>query len=175
MEPLVQTTRRSLIVGATAASLLAPAAPALAIVPDRYHSLMQRIMGLTWIGQGRTPSDRFKSGQFVMAIGMSFSLNSDWSYDGKMIEKVNLEGSVYESHSLISGECWVIGDEAGVSIYKMRYVRQDPLPAPFGWGTSKGDFRLYNDSQRKGRFTMQGVLTDDIDGTRIQVNLIDAD
>ena len=171
----MQITRRSLIAGAGATTLLFGAVPARAIVPERYHTLMRRVMGLTWVGQGRIPSDRFERGVFVAAIGMSFTLNTDWSFTGAMVEKANIEGSIYEGFSDISGECWVIGDEAGLSIYRMRHVKGTPLPAPYTWGTSKGDFRFFNDSQRKGRFTMQGVLIDDADGSRVQVNLIDAD
>lgn len=171
----ILTTRRSLIAGAAAAGLLAPVAPARAIVPEPYHTLMRRVMGLVWIGTSRTPSDRFASGQFISRIAMQFDLANDWSFTGQMVEKATIEGRDYTGELTISGECWVIGDAAGLSIYKMKVIRGTPLPEPFAWGTSKGDFRFYNDSDRKGRFTLQGVLTDDNDRTQFTVSLIDAD
>lgn len=171
------TTRRSLIAGAgaAAAGLLAPLSPAHAIVPDRYHTLMRRVMGMTWGGTSRTSSDQFETGQFVSRIAMAFELAIDWSFTGHMIEKANIEGKDYQGEMAISGECWVIGDKAGLSIYKMQVLRGTPLPDPFTWGTSRGDFRFYNDSNRPGRFTLQGVLIDDADRTQYTVSLVDSD
>lgn len=171
----MQTTRRSFVAGAAAATLLGRAAPAAAIVPESHHELMRKLMGLTWIGQSRTPSERFNGGYFVVALGFSFSLNKDWSYEGAMVEKFNLSGREYEGHSKIWGEAWVIGSDVGMSIYRSQPVQGTPLPEPMSWGTTKGDLRFYNDSARKGRFTLQGVMTNDQDGVRSTVTLIDAD
>lgn len=171
----MQTTRRSFVAGAAAATVLGRAAPLGAVVPASHHDLMRRLMGLTWIGQSRTPSDRFNGGYFVVAIGFSFTLRADWSYEGAMVEKFDLGGRDYEGHSKIWGEAWVIGSEVGVSIYRSQPVKGTPLPEPMSWGTSKGDFRFYNDSDRKGRFTLQGVMTNDQDGNRSSVVLVDAD
>lgn len=171
----MQTTRRSFVGGAAAATLLGRAAPAAAMVPESHHELMRRLMGLTWIGQSRIPSDRVRGGYLVVGIGFGFTLNSDWSYEGAMVEKFTLGGSQYEGHSRIWGEAWVIGSDVGVSIYRSQAVKGTPLPAPMSWGTTKGDFRFYNDSARKGRFTMQGVMTSDQTGVQSSVVLVDAD
>ena len=168
-------TRRCAILGATAASLLAPAAPAAAIVPEPYHALMRRVMGLTWAGQSRTPSNQFEGGEFVSGVGMQFRLDPDWSFEGTMFEVMKLEGSEYKGVYAITGECWVIADKAGLSIYRMKVLSGTPLPAPYEWSTSKGEFRFYNDSDRPGHFTMQGMLTDDVDRTQFRVELTDRD
>lgn len=171
----MQTSRRSFVAGAAAATLLARAAPAAAIVPEKYHDLMRRLMGLTWIGQSRTRSDQFAGGYFNVAIGFSFTLNTDWSFEGAMVEKFELSGRKYEGFSRIWGEAWVIGSDVGMSIYRSQPFKGTPLPEPMSWGTSKGDFRFYNDSNRKGRFTLQGVMTNDQDGSQSTVVLNDAD
>lgn len=171
----MQISRRSLIAGATAATLLAPAGRARAVVPASHHELMRRLMGLTWIGQSRTPAEQFSGGYLSVGIGFTFTLNSDWSYEGAMVEKFTLRGQNYEGWSKIWGEAWVIGTDVGVSIYKSQPVKGTPLPEPMSWGTSKGDFRFYNDSSRKGRFTMQGVMTNDQSRVQSSVILVDAD
>lgn len=171
----MQTTRRSFVVGAAAATLLGRAAPVAAIVPATHHELMRKLMGLTWIGQSRTPSDQFSGGYLSVGIGFAFTLNSDWSYEGAMVEKFDLRGRKYEGYSQIWGEAWVIGTDVGVSIYRSKHFKGTPLPEPMSWGTSKGDFRFYNDSTRKGRFTMQGVMTNVQSGMQSSVILVDAD
>lgn len=171
----MHTSRRSLIVGAAAASLLAPAAPALAIVPDHYQTLMRRVMGLGWYGQARIRADQFVGGQFVSTMGMKFNLNPDWSFDGLMLETVRLEGGQFDAKSSIWGDCWVIADKAGLTISRMRLIEGDRLPQPYSWGSSTGTFRFYNDSDRSGHFTLQGTLRDDQDGTVIEVQLSDMD
>lgn len=155
--------------------MLAPAAPALAIVPDRYQTLMRRVMGLGWIGRARIQSDQFEGGQFISTMGMKFNLNPDWSFDGLMLETVRIEGGQYEARSTIWGDCWVIADKAGLSISRMRLIEGDRLPQPYSWGSSTGTFRFYNDSERDGHFTLQGTLRDDQDGTLIEVQLNDMD
>jgi hypothetical protein len=57
----------------------------------------------------------------------------------------------------------------------MKVLSGTPLPAPYEWSTSKGEFRFYNDSDRPGHFTMQGMLTDDVDRTQFRVELTDRD
>ncbi len=167
------TTRRSILAGATAAALFSPTAPAAAIVQDRFHTLMRKVMGLTWIGQARTRSDQFAGGEFVSAIGMKFQLADDWSYRGIMMEQLNLEDTDYTGKFEISGECWTIGDDAGVSIYRMRLIDGTPLPSPMSWGTSTADMRFHNDSARPGHFALQGIMTSQGDGTKFRLNLTD--
>lgn len=168
-------TRRSLIAGAGAAALISKVQPAHALVQERFHDLMRRVMGLTWVGQNRSYNDQFQGGELVTAIGMSFSLRSDWSYEGAMVEVLNYEGTKYKSHLRITGECWTIGSDAGVSIYNSELIEASALPEGFSWDLVKGDFRFYNDSNRKGRFTLQGIMTNRRDGSQSRVNMIDAD
>lgn len=171
----MESTRRSFIAGASAAALLGIAAPIRAIVPDRYQTLMRRVMGLGWYGQGMIRSDQFVGGQFISTIGMKFNLNSDWSFDGIMLETIRIENSKYEAQSTIWGDCWVIADKAGLTISKMRLDEGSRLPQPYTWGSSKGEFRFYNDSERPGRFALSGKLRDVQDGTIIEVQLNDMD
>ncbi|WP_374530244.1 hypothetical protein [Novosphingobium sp.] len=167
--------RRAMIAGSAAAALLAPAAPASAIVQDRFQTLMRRVMGMTWIGTARTRSDQFVGGEFVSAIGMKFALAEDWSYRGIMMEQLNLDNSTYTGKFEISGECWTIGDDAGVSIYNMRLIEGSPLPSPYSWGPSKADMKFYNDSSRPGKFSLQGIMTSLEDGTKFTIALSNSD
>ena len=169
----VLTTRRSLIAGATAAGLLGPITPARAIVPEPYREAVRQLMAMKWMGRSSTKSDQYRGGEFSTGILMKFQLNDDFSFIGAMLENLKLENVDYMGQFRISGEAWVIGGEIGMSIYKMQFLKGDPLPAPLAWGTSKGDFRFYNDSSRKGHFTMHGVLTDDVDRTQFKVILVD--
>lgn len=167
--------RRRFIAGAGAAALAGMSAPARALVPDSHAELLRHLMGLIWIGKSWTKSDLFRGGELLMQIGMSFDLKTDWSYTGAMVLRVNLAGDDYEGHFTIAGECWVIGTDVGVSIYRSQLVEGTPLPRDFAWGTSKGDFRFYNDSGRKGHFTLQGQMRDDADGTPSRVIMVDSD
>ncbi len=165
--------RRAVLAGATAASLLAPIAPARAIVPERYRDPVRQLMAMTWIGLSKTKAEAFSGGEFVTALMMKFQLNDDFSFTGAMLEYMKLENREYQGRFTISGEAWVIGSDVGMSIYRMQFLRGDPPPPPLAWGTSKGDFRFYNDSNRPGHFTMQGIMTDDRDGTQFRVIMND--
>lgn len=167
------TTRRSLIAGAAAAGLFGPITPAGAIVPERYRDPVRQLMAMTWMGRSSTKSDQYRGGEFSTGIMMKFRLNDDFSFTGGMLENLKLDGVDYMGQFRISGEAWVIGGEIGMSIYKMQFLKGDTPPAPLGWSTSTGDFRFYNDSSRKGHFTLQGVLIDDVDRTQFRVILVD--
>ena len=54
--------RRAVLAGATAASLLAPIAPARAIVPERYRDPVRQLMAMTWIGLSKTKAEAFSGG-----------------------------------------------------------------------------------------------------------------
>ncbi len=170
-------SRRSLIAGATASAtgLLFPVSPARAIVPERYREPVRELMGMTWLGMRRTKSADYRGGEFRTAIMMRFQLNDDFSFKGALLELLTLGGREYYGHFRTYGEAWVIGSEVGMSIYRMEFLKGDPPPQPLTWSTSKADFRFYNDSSRPGRFTMQGVMTDDGDGTRFEAILNDKD
>ena len=166
--------RRRFIAGASAAGLMVQAAPAAALVQERFHTLMRHVMGLTWVGQARARDDNFEGGEVVTALGLKFGLRDDWSYEGAMMEILNYGGQHYKATFKITGECWTIGNDAGVSIYRSQLMERDPLPEGFEWNTSRGDFKFYNDSNREGHFTLQGLLTSDTDGAVSRVNLTDA-
>jgi hypothetical protein len=170
---MIDLTRRNAIAGLGAGMMLGLASPARALVQEPFHTLMRRVMGLTWVGQARSYDDQFEGGELVTAIGMHFSLNDDWSYEGAMIEILNYGGAKYRSAHRITGECWTIGGEAGVSIYNSTIEEASALPQGFSWAPVKGDFRFYNDSNRKGHFTLQGILTNTRDGGQSRVNMID--
>lgn len=173
--PLITPSRRSFIAGASAAVLAGLPSPAAALVQDRFQTLMRRVMGLTWVGTARSKDDSFQGGELVTALGMKFTLMDDWSYDGAMLEVLNYGGRRYSGKFRISGECWTIGNDAGVSIYRSELIESDPLPERFAWNTVRGDFRFYNDSSRAGHFTLQGIMTNSGNGAGSQVNLRDAD
>ena len=171
---MLPPSRRAFLIGAGAATLAAGIRPAHALVQERFQTLMRQVMGLMWVGQARSYNDQFEGGELVTAIGMKFELRADWSYEGAMVEALNYNGNVYKAFHRIEGECWTIGDEAGVSIYRSELIEASALPSNFAWSTVRGDFRFYNDSNRKGHFTLQGILTN-TDGGQSRVIMNDSD
>lgn len=168
-----QCTRRSLLAGATAAAVLAPATPALALVQERFQTLMRRVMGLSWVGQSRTGNERFEGEELVTALGMKFDLRPDWSFEGAMIEILNYNSTTYRGLFRITGECWTIGEQAGLSIYRSELVERDRLPDGLAWSSYRGELKFYNDSSREGHFTLKGILIDDVDRSEYRVRLVD--
>lgn len=171
----IHANRRKFVLGAGALALTTAARPAHALVQDRFQTLMRHVMGLMWVGQSRTENDQFEGGDLVTALGMKFSLMSDWSYEGVMLEVLNYNDTKYKGVFKITGECWTIGDDAGVSIYRSELMERDQLPKNLEWNTYRGDFKFYNDSNRKGHFTLQGIMTSTGGGPVSRVNLIDAE
>jgi hypothetical protein len=169
--PSVALTRRRFSLGLGAA--LAFSTSARAIVPERYTSLMRRVMGLHWRGRLRFDADFIEGGEFISQLDMDFSLDANWDFTGKMVEKMQWGDTIYSGLSAIWGNCWVIGNEAGLSITRMRNISGDTLPNNFAWGTSTGDFRFHNDTDRPGHFIIQGVMRSDRDGTISKVSMID--
>lgn len=142
-------------------------------MPERYTSLMRRVMGLHWRGRLRFDADFIEGGEFISQLDMDFSLDANWDFTGKMVEKMQWGDTIYSGLSAIWGNCWVIGNEAGLSITRMRNISGDTLPNNFAWGTSTGDFRFHNDTDRPGHFIIQGVMRSDRDGTISKVTMID--
>jgi hypothetical protein len=169
----MQFDRRTMLAGTAGAVLAMQAEPGLAAVPDNYAPLMRRVMGLRWRGLARLETSTIEGGALISTVVMSFSLSGDWTFQGQLLEAVQLDGQQYRSRSTIWGFCWVTNDIAGLTITRMRTDSGDRLPGNVAWGTSTGDFRFANDSDRPGHFALSGNMRNDSNGQLIKILMTD--
>lgn len=165
--------RRTMLVGTAGAVLAMQAGHGLAAVPDSYAPLLRRVMGLRWRGLARLETSIIEGGALISTVVMSFSLSGDWTFQGQLLEVVQIDGQQYRGNSTIWGHCWVTNDIAGLSITLMRNDSGDRLPGNVSWGTSTGDFRFANDSDRPGHFALSGNMRSDSNGELSKVLMVD--
>lgn len=157
--PVQAFDRRAMLVG-TGALLAATAMPLRAGDPGTRGDLIRRLMARPWQGRMSVTSPLTRDGTFMNKLELTFELDGNFDFTGKMTQSVYIGDTNYHAYQIIRGSVWSEGKSVGIDIVETRHYAEEDLPGSIAWGKPTMHLRFVN-NKATGRPALAGNATVD--------------